>query len=65
MEEKNINNDITGNKYNKFTEEKKMNLKNKKHSANVKSKISEKNYNINNDNDFGKNSLSIRNSLIE
>ena len=65
MEEKNINNDITGNKYNKFTEEKKMNLKNKKHSANVKSKITEKNYNINNDNDFGKNSLSIRNSLNE
>ena len=65
MNEKNINNNITGNKYNKFTEEKKMNLKNKKHSANVKSKITEKNYNINNDNDFGKNSLSIRNSLNE
>ncbi len=65
MEEKNINNDIPGNRYNKFTEEKKMYLKNKKHSANVKSKITEKNYNINNDNDFGKNSLSIRNSLNE
>ena len=67
MNEKNINNNITGNKYNKFTEEKKMNLKNKKHSANVKSKITEKNYNINddNDNDFDKNNFSIRNTLNE
>jgi len=67
MNEKNINNDITGNKYNKFTEEKKMNLKNKKHSANVKSKITEKKYNINddNDNDFDKNNFSIRNTLNE
>ena len=67
MNEKNIINNITGNKYNKFTEEKKMNLKNKKHSANVKSKITEKKYNINddNDNDFDKNNFSIRNTLNE
>ncbi len=42
-----------------------MNLKNKKHSANVKSKITEKKYNINDDNDFDKNNFSIRNTLNE
>ena len=63
MEKKNINNNISGNKYNKLSEEKKMELKSKKKSANVKSKITEKKYNIENDLDINK--FSIRNSLNE
>ena len=63
MKKKNINNNISGNKYNKLSEEKKMESKLKKKSATIKSKIMENEINIKNDLD--KNSFSIRNSLNE